>query len=397
MLTRNAGAGLDMPRQTAIEPYQHGRDAVNSDNNQLDYLVRQLCPVNNEQASSVLDESAKTAFAQQIIDLPRLDDEPTGQPAARRARTPLRRRALRPALVALGMLLVATGGLTVMLPLGVGAPAIAGWEATPRPAPPELLARVTEACTPPTSAEAGAELSGFMAEDPPLVGVDVRGNAAAAVFADAEQYLICNLVDEDDSGWSFSASQYDRFRGVGPNTNGGDAISADAQFGWSYGQSTITTLVGRVSEEVDTVTVERSDGLMVDTTLDNGMFIAWWPTSHDLESAYAYDADAVLLGSDDTAIRGGFTAIEPAQPVAGPTFIEPAEAAIAVAHDTFGGEGWTVRQTVVIHEDNTMRDLRLRMVDAEGGCRWIAANGRLVDGQLVWQAGPVAPDIARCD
>jgi hypothetical protein len=370
---------------------------VNRDNDQLDDLVRYLSPVTDGQASSVLDDQAKTAFAQEVIDLPRLDDEPTGQPAARRARTPLRRRALRPALIAVGVLLVATGGLTLLLPPGGGAPAIAGWEATPRPAPPELLDRVTEACTPPTSAEPGPELSGFMAADPPLVGVDVRGNAAAAVFADAEQYLICNLVDEDDGGWSVSASQYDRFRSAGPDTNGREAITADAQFGWSYGQSTITTLVGRVSEEVETVTVERSDGLMVDTTLDNGMFIAWWPTSHDLEVASAYDAAGDFVGSDDTAIDGGFAAIAPAEPVTGPTFPDSAAAAIAVANDTYGSGDWSIQRTVVIHEDDTMRDLRVQLVNDAGTCRWIAANGRLEEGQMAWRASPVPADLSRCD
>ncbi len=143
------------------------------------------------------------------------------------------------------------------------------------------------------------ELMTFMNSDPQLAAIDVRGNAAAAVFADDTQYLICNLVEEDGT-WTFSASQHDVFTPIE------DHIAADAQQQWTYGETSITTLVGRVSSDVDRVTVEREDGMLIESTRRNGIFIAWWPSAHTFTTADAFGTDGELIGSDGDAPTGGF-------------------------------------------------------------------------------------------
>jgi hypothetical protein len=272
---------------------------VRRDNDRIDDLVRRLNPVDAEQATSALDDRAKSAFAQEIISRPALTEPRTEEVFTRRRRTPS--RMTRPVLAAIAILVFATTGLTIILPPGGAPPAIAGWEPTPASAPADLLANVEAECTPPETAGASEQLLAFMNSDPQLAAIDVRGNAASAVFADDTQYLICNLVEEDES-WAFSASQHDTFVPAD-----GQAITADAQQQWTYGETSITTLVGRTSQDVDHVRVERSDGMQIDATTRNDIFIAWWPNAHTFTTADAFGTDGEMIGSaDDAPPAGGF-------------------------------------------------------------------------------------------
>lgn len=267
------------------------------DETRIDELVRRLDPLDQEQLTSASDARTSRAFARQIISTP---TGPHPLDAAPRRRRPSP-RLVRPIVAAIAILVFATTALTFILPPGGAPPAIAGWEPTPASVPADLMASVTDECTPPDTAGATEQLLAFMNGDPQLTAVDVRGNAAAAVFTDDVQYLICNLVEEEGGSWTFSASQHDTFVPAESHV-----ITADAQQQWVYGETSITTLVGRVAEDVEHVRVERADGVRIDATSQNGVFIAWWPSAHSVTTAEAFDVDGEMVGSDDDATTGGF-------------------------------------------------------------------------------------------
>lgn len=141
-----------------------------------------------------------------------------------------------------------------------------------------------------------------MAADPTIVGIDLRGNAAAAVFAEYTQYYLCNLV-EQEGAWEFSSGLHGT-----PSENAGP-ITADAEHQWLYGEMTLTTVVGFIDEPVDRVSIELADGTQLDASVGDGMFIAWWPTQSAFARASAYDDTDELIGTDDSAYRSGFETV----------------------------------------------------------------------------------------
>lgn len=87
------------------------------DNDLIDDVVRRLATVSDEQVASALDDKAKTAFAEEIVNMPTDIDTPTEQPATEPARAP--RRARRPALAAaMFIMIAAVGGALLWAPGG---------------------------------------------------------------------------------------------------------------------------------------------------------------------------------------------------------------------------------------------------------------------------------------
>lgn len=263
---------------------------------ELDQIVRRLAPIDDDTVRAALHEHDTDTFARGLMNASGAAELTVIETPPRPAR-PVRRR-FAPALVAAAVVVFATATFTV-LPLGTSQPAIAGWGPEPSEATPALLETAVNECPPPAGAGASEQLNTFMASNPTLVGVDMRGTAAAAVFADDTQYFVCNLVEENGSWLVTSGMHAEPDRAGGP-------IDADSEHQWVYGEMTLTTVVGLIDASVTHVSVELADGTELEASIGDGMFIAWWPSQKAFARADAYDTAGELLGTDDSVTTSGF-------------------------------------------------------------------------------------------
>ncbi len=267
-----------------------------TEQHELDRLVRRLAPIDDDTLRAAFHDDDAQAFARAVmVSSDEVELTAAGVSAARSR--PVRHR-IRAAVATAAVVAVAAAAFT-FLPLGASAPAIAGWGPEPSEPTASLLAAAALRCPPPLDAEPSEQLFSFMAADPVIAGIDVRGNAAAAVFADHTQYFVCNLVEED-GGWAFSSGLHGT-----PSADAG-TIDADAEHQWVYGEMRLTTVVGFLDGAVERVSVELADGTQLDASVGDGMFIAWWPTQSAFARASAYDAAGALIGTDESAHRSGF-------------------------------------------------------------------------------------------
>lgn len=270
-----------------------------TDKHELDRLVRRLSPIDDDTVQAALSEDLEL-FAHAVMETPR-HVELTDAAGTTAARSHTLRHGFIPAVAAVAIIVFAAATFT-FLPWGTSQPAIAGWGPEPSEPTPALLDAAATECPPPLDAEPGEQLFSFMAADPTIVGIDMRGNAAAAVFADDTQYYLCNLVEEDGV-WAFLSGLHGTASGeAGP-------IDADAAHQWMYGEMTLTTVVGFVDEPVERVSVELANGTQLDASVGDGMFIAWWPSQSEFTRASAYDATGTVIGTDDALYRSGFESV----------------------------------------------------------------------------------------
>ncbi len=215
----------------------------------------------NEQLESDLREALR-ARADQVpataaLRLNRLDYRP-------------RTRRLRPP-VAIGAMLSAAGAagiLAFVVSLGAGASsAFAGWSPKPTKAAPGQLAAASAACRHSQSSDAGL----------PLALADTRGPFTFSVYANSESTISCI------QGPSFVALS--RSQSSSPVNVPADQVQLASMhrsdrhgqaFGFAY---------GRAGTDVSAVTLVLDDGTKVQATVANGWFVAWWPGSHELDSA----------------------------------------------------------------------------------------------------------------
>ncbi len=269
---------------------------MTTDQHYLDDLVRRLSPADDEAVRAALDDDAET-FSHDIMATPQVAELPRVVQGGSQRRP---RQVFRPVVATVAVIVFSVATL-MFLPFGTDRQAIAGWGPEPSEAPAELLDTAASACTPPAGAGTEEdELRSFLLAAP-LFGLDARGNAAAAVFADEAQFFICNLV-EGEGTWRFSSGQHGLFADTDVTT-----IDAAAEHQWAYGEMTVTTVAGRVGTAVERVIVDLEDGSELEATVDDGMFVAWWPSTTPFTNAAAYDADGELLGTDDSVFTGGFS------------------------------------------------------------------------------------------
>lgn len=285
------------------------------DPRQLDDLVRRLSPVTLREIDAVLDDETRASFAREVIAM----SPPTGsttsatETAAGTVVVPTRpsRRRQRAVPAVLAVVLLAIVGLALLDPFG-NAPAIAGWEPQPSAIPPGLADIAKELCWETELAEYelfDADLLTFFRSDPPTSSIDVRGNVAAVTFADDTHYAICVLV-EHDGEWGFPNGTAGAFRDplelpahitVHPpdahDHEFDEHIALDNQYLFSYFGTDLSVVVGRVFEPATTARVIRSDGVTIEPTVTDGVFVLWWPNWHSADAAEAYDADGRLVGT----------------------------------------------------------------------------------------------------
>jgi hypothetical protein len=203
-----------------------------------------------------------------------------------------RTRDLRPP-VAAGALLTAGAAATAVLAVGLGprAPAaFAGWTATPKAAAAAPSGAAVTDCTQrlaaiPTSnaarnvAKASGHPMGLPSVDTltPVLS-DVRGPFTFVVFASADTNASCI------TGPGFTSVSEARSAGPVPSVpaNGISVtwVAHAARAGQAY-----SFLEGHTGTGVTGVTLNLGDGSTVQTTTDNGWFVAWWPGSTNATSA----------------------------------------------------------------------------------------------------------------
>lgn len=172
------------------------------------------------------------------------------------------------ALGAVASAAAAAAALAVVISLGAGASnAFAGWTAKPTKAAPGQLAAASAACRRSQSSVAGL----------PLALADTRGPFTFSVYANSESTISCiqgpSFValsqSQSSSPVNVPADQVQLASMHGANRHG-------QAFGFAY---------GRTGTGVSAVTLVLDDGTKVQATVANGWLIAWWPSSHRLESA----------------------------------------------------------------------------------------------------------------
>jgi hypothetical protein len=214
-----------------------------------------------------------------------------------------RSRALDPRLaLATGAGLAATGGAVVAI-VGLGAgtsPAFAGWTATPTRPGAEQTASARERCTSQLAGTGGAP-SGIPSSGWQPVLTDTRGPFTAMILRSSGASATCF------NGPSFTTISAN-------NTQSGGAVSSSRASGEGYSQSStsvigpggkgigpigpvtqehlvtrggqpFTFVQGQVGSGATNVTLVRSDGSNVQTTVADGSFVAWWPGSASATSA----------------------------------------------------------------------------------------------------------------
>ena len=96
-------------------------------------------------------------------------------------------------------------------------------------------------------------------------------------------------------------------------------------------------------------------------------------------------------------LGAGLDVAQAVQAPLGPGSASPVRAIAAHTQQEGGDDDWRAQQSVVIHADTRLVDLRVQAVNSDGVCRWFSVNGRVEETQLVWRAGNVAPALRSCE
>jgi len=179
-----------------------------------------------------------------------------------------RTRRLRPPL-AIGALATAAGAGTVavIVSLTAGASnAFAGWTPTPTTPSPGQLANAQASCEGGQSPIAGL----------PLKLADTRGPFTFSVYASDTSSATCI------SGPSFRSVSGSTASAPIDVAAGRILLSTHES---SRGGSAYSFADGRTGDGVSAVTLVLDDGTKVQATVDNGWFVAWWPSAHAVTSA----------------------------------------------------------------------------------------------------------------
>ncbi len=177
------------------------------------------------------------------------------------------RRLRRPALTALsGGVAVAGAAGVAILALGGASPAFAGWSATPTAPAPGQLSKAIGSCR--SHAPFGAL---------PLKLTDTRGPFTFMVYATDQSSEICITGPSftSVSGWTSSRPQRVAAGQLDLTT---DHTTNRAGTAYSFAD-------GRAGGDVSAATLKLDDGSRVQATVQNGWFVAWWPSAHRVLSA----------------------------------------------------------------------------------------------------------------
>ncbi|SDS05183.1 hypothetical protein SAMN04489860_0682 [Paraoerskovia marina] len=206
------------------------------------------------------------------------------QPVPEPRPVPRRRPAAVAAAGAAAVALVFVG-VAVLGPSGTVA--YATWEATPSAATASALATAETQCAP-AAAEGGTERV-----------LEQRGSYVLAVYADDGRIAQC-LTGSDVPTAGTSTT------GALPAPAGPDDVEvydAGAQ-AWGAGDGEVVSVVGAVGDAVTEVSVENEAGLVVEATVQDGWFTAWWPGTSPADSiTVVTDSTVVTVPAEQTTME----------------------------------------------------------------------------------------------
>jgi hypothetical protein len=179
---------------------------------------------------------------------------------------PRTRRLRRPAAFGVTGAALAGGAGAAIALLGGAAPAFAGW--TPQPTTPSAgqLATANSNCA--------ARLS---SQNLPLKLSDVRGPFTFEIYASDQASAACITGPSFTSASSMASSE--------PINVPADHLDLSALHATNGQGDSYSIADGRAGADVTGATLELSDGSHVTATVENGWFVAWWPSTAAVSSA----------------------------------------------------------------------------------------------------------------
>ncbi len=138
----------------------------------------------------------------------------------------------------------------------------------------------------------------------PLAAHDQRGEAAAALFGDADRRSLAICVIVPVAGQP-AYVELGAATDIIPEEYGDVSVwMATAGSNWDYGSR--WEVAGRAGENVDELVIVRADGERVTATLDGGWFLAWWPDwSEPIRIEVSVDGDTESIDLGDRYDSGG--------------------------------------------------------------------------------------------
>ncbi|HEX4011942.1 MAG TPA: hypothetical protein VHX62_18110 [Solirubrobacteraceae bacterium] len=198
-----------------------------------------------------------------------------------------RTRSLRPPVAAGALLTAAAATAAVLLiDLGPRAPtAFAGWSPKPTAAGADQISSAEAGCRQQLSSGAAAAVRHQFphALPPSMLGLpvvltDVRGPFTFVVLADAQRSATCISGPQFTSVAGSASSQP-----AAPLPAGQIAVTQLAHT--SRAGNAYSFAEGRTGSGVTAATLNLSDGSHVQATVQNGWFVAWWPSGAGVSSA----------------------------------------------------------------------------------------------------------------
>ncbi len=213
----------------------------------------------------------------------------------------VRSRRLSPLLTIGGLASGATAGAIAAVVLVGGAqPAFAGWTATPTTPSTAQSTATADSCQ--SSLTNAPSMSGVQSASWQPVVTDVRGPFTVVLYDQGTAYATCftgpdfTLINRNTSSAgmaSVSGNSVGQSSGalggrsvVGIQLlSGGDVNHVEVSHLDSSTDGPYTLVDGQVDADVSAVTLELSDGSSVQTSIEDGWVLAWWPGDQDVTSA----------------------------------------------------------------------------------------------------------------
>jgi hypothetical protein len=173
------------------------------------------------------------------------------------------------------------GAVAAVISLSAGASnAFAGWTPTPTVPGPEQLAAAIADC------KSQSPIAGL-----PLKLTDTRGPFTFFVYADSRASATCITGPSFTSvAGSMSAAPVDVPAGH---------LQLFTDHRTDRGGQAYSFAEGRTGSGVTAVKLMLDDGSAVDATVQNGWFVAWWPSAHEVKTADITDPSGVTTQKFD--------------------------------------------------------------------------------------------------
>jgi hypothetical protein len=137
-------------------------------------------------------------------------------------------------------------------------------------------------------------LTAFPTSLPPLAALDVRGDAALAMFQDKTSTVAC-LLSTKQEPWNVVSMSFSP--GAPTETSAPAVVDFGSGTLWANGDG-VSMVGGSVGPMTTRVTVTLPDGTVADATVSEGRFVSWFPgqvSGFGAPSLRAYDSAGTLL------------------------------------------------------------------------------------------------------